>query len=103
MNYYSIQYQYLTEKTNCGVSPMYMNLPCTWMTTNDKEEALKWFDDAVKAACKSWNGNKLVSVEDIELDYRCKIKQAKFICNEPAYLQGEYYIELRCYTHNPLT
>ena len=101
MYYYCIDYLYLTEKTNCGVSPMFMHLPVTSQTTTDKSLALKWFDDAVKAACKSWNGNKLVYTKDIELDYRCKIKEAKFECNEAAYLHGEYIIELCCYTHNP--
>ncbi len=102
MEYYCINYLYSTENTNCGISPLFMNLPVTHDVTNDKETALKWFDQAVKSACKSWNGNKLVSVKDRKLDYMCTIKVAHFICNEPAYMHGEYLIELRCYTHNPL-
>ena len=78
-----------------------MHLPVTNRYTNDKEEALNWFDDAVKCAVKSWNGNKLDFVRDVTLDYRCMIKQAQFECNEAAYMKGKYLIELRCYNHNP--
>jgi hypothetical protein len=78
-----------------------MHLPVTSQSTTDKELALKWFDDAVKSAVKVWNGNKLEWVKDEKLDYRCIIKQAKFVCNEAAYMKGEYIIELNCYTHNP--
>ena len=67
-----------------------------------KEEAMRWFDAAVKSAVRSWNGSKLVYVKDEKLDYRCMIKQAKFECNEAAYMKGEYIIELNCYNHNPL-
>lgn len=101
MEYYCISYLYETEKTDCGVSPLFMHLPVTSQYTNDKETALKWFDDAVKAACKSWNGNKLVSVVDHKLDCFCYIKRAHFICNEAAYMKGNYLIELNVYTHNP--
>lgn len=101
MNYYCLVYLFETDKTDCGVSPLYMHLPVTNRYTNDKEEALKWFDDAVKCAVKVWNGNELVYVRDEKYDYRCMIKSAKFICNEPAYMHGNYLIELRCYQHNP--
>ena len=101
MYYYCINYLFETDNTDCGFSPLFMHLPVTSQYTNDKETALKWFDDAVKAACKSWNGNKLVWIKDEKLDYRCIIKQALFECNEPAYLKGRYIIELGCYTHNP--
>lgn len=101
MYYYSIHYLYgQPEKKGCFA--MFEHLPCTWQVTNDKEEALRWFDAAVKSACKSWNGNELLWVRDEKLDYRCIIKQARFVCNEPAYVGGEFIIELNCYTHNPL-
>lgn len=101
MYYYCIEYRYLSDETNCGVRPCFMLLPVTSQSTTDKSLALKWFDNAVKSACKSWNGNKLVYVKEIPLDYRCLIKEAKFVCNEAAYLRGEYIIELSCYSHNP--
>ena len=101
MNYYCLVYLFETENTDCGFSPLFMHLPVTNRYTNDKEEALNWFDDAVKCAVKSWNGNKLDFVRDVTLDYRCMIKQAQFECNEAAYMKGKYLIELRCYNHNP--
>lgn len=101
MYYYCLSYLYESENTDCGFSPMFMHLPVTNRYTNHKKTALKWFDDAVKCAVKSWNGNKLINVRDIPLDYDCTIKQALFECNEAAYLKGRYLIELRCYTHNP--
>lgn len=100
--FYSIDYLYLTDKTDCGVSSLYMHLPCTNRVTHDKEKALKWFDEAVKCAVKQWNGNELIEVKDEPLDYRCKIKTARFKCNEVAYMKGEYLIELNCFNHNPL-
>lgn len=96
MNYYCISYLYSEEEHG-----IYQHLPVTSQVTNDLATALKWFDDAVKAACKSWNGNELVSIKDRELDYMCYLKQAHFVCNEAAYMKGHYLIELGCYTHNP--
>ena len=101
MYYYCIEYLFETDKTDCGCSPLFMHLPVTSQYTNDLETAKKWFDDAVKAACKCWNGNKLLEVRDEKLDYRCKLKTALFECNEAAYLKGRYIIELGCYTFNP--
>lgn len=102
MKYYCITYLYETDKTDCGVSPLYMHLPCTYQVTNDEETALQWFDAAVKSAVRSWNGGKLVSVEEHELDCYCYIRRAHFICNEAAYMKGNYLIELNVYEHNPL-
>ena len=96
MYYYCLTYLYSEEK--CGV---YEHLPVTSQVTRDKEEALRWFDEALKSHLSSWRGNELVKVEDCELDYMCRIKKAVFHCGEAAYMKGYYMIELSCYTHNP--
>lgn len=96
MYYYCIGYLF-SEDSN-GI---YSHLPVTSQVTNDLQTAEKWFDDAVKAACNVWNGNKLIYVKKRELDYMCYIKEAKFECCEAAYQKGFYLIELQCYTHNP--
>lgn len=96
MNYYCIDYCLRNEKTH-----IFSHLPVNHMVTTDLDEAIKWFDNAVKRAERGY-GNKLISVKDVELDYMCNLKEAIFDCDEPAYVKGRYIINLKCYTHNPM-
>jgi hypothetical protein len=80
---------------------IYSHLPTAYQVTNAIEQATEWFEQAVKVLTSRY-GNRLISVEDRELDYMCTIKQAVFECGEPAYKKGRYMIELKCYTHNPI-
>lgn len=95
MYYYQIGYCY---KNTDG---LFEHLPIHGEVTTDKAVAEKWFDNAVRQCRERDYCYKVVSVMDKELDYMCYIKQAHIVCEEAAYLQGEYLIELNCYTHNP--
>lgn len=94
--YYAIFYRYSEERNG-----IYSVLPVTSQVTRDKDEAVRWFDEAVKVHTTPWRGNELVYVRDRKLDYMCTIKEAMFKCNEAAHHKGYYIIELGCYTHNP--
>lgn len=41
------------------------------------------------------------NVKTFMIAYACYIKQIHVVCDEPAYMQGEYLVELQCYQHNP--
>lgn len=95
MNYYCISYLQQNKDDE-----IYYHLPVTTEVTTDIEVAKRWFQNAVNIL-KNHYGRKLLKVEDCKLDHMCTIKQAKFECTEPAYVKGLYFIELKCYTHNP--
>lgn len=95
MNYYTIQFLLQDEKTK-----IYSHLPVSYEVTTDFEVAKEWFDNAVKRTTQRY-GNKLIEVREMKLDHLCTLKEAVFTCTEPAYKEGKYLINLRCYTHNP--
>lgn len=95
MNYYRIGFYY---KNNCGI---YEHLPIKGEVTTDKNVAEKWFNLAVRQYKQRDHCYKVSEVRERELDFACYIKQIHVVCDEPAYMQGEYLVELQCYQHNP--
>ena len=95
MFYYRIGYCY---KNNDGI---YEHLPVMGEVTTDRDVAEKWFDNAVRQYAQRDDCYKVSEVRERELDYACYIKQVHIVCDEPAYMHGEYLVELQCYQHNP--
>lgn len=93
--YYCLEY--LQQDHN---DKIFYHLPVTTEVTTDIKVAEQWFQNAVRIL-KNTYGRELISVTDRELDYMCYIKQAVFKCTEAAYVEGEYILELCCYSHNP--
>ena len=96
MYYYCIKYLYSEDRVG-----VYEHLPVTSQVTRDREEAIRWFEEAVRVHTEKWRTNELLYQKDCKLDYQCRIKEAMFKCNEAAYREGYYIIELGCYMHNP--
>ena len=95
MFYYTIGYYY---KNSEGI---YEHLPIMGAVTTDRDVAEKWFADTLRQYTERHWCYKVSDVRERELDYACYIKQVHVVCDEPAYLKGEYLVELQCYTHNP--
>jgi hypothetical protein len=93
--YYCISYLYSQEANG-----IYTHLPVTSEVTTDLEVAKKWFNNIVEQK-KNHFAYKLLDVRERELDYMCYLKEARFFCDEAAYLKGYYLVNLSCYTFNP--
>lgn len=96
MKYYSIGYLFKADRDF-----VYSHLPVTHRVTTDLKEAEQWFNAAVERAQRS-HFNELKYVKDTELDVFCRIKEACFICDEPAYISGSYIINLNCHSYDIL-
>lgn len=95
MFYYRIGYCYKNEEG------FYIHLPIAGEVTTDREVAEKWFANTLRQYTERHWCFKVSEVTEREYDYACYVKQAHVICEEPAYMHGEYLVELQCYQHNP--
>lgn len=95
MFYYRIGYY---KRNSEGI---YEHLPIMGEVTTEREVAEKWFANVLRQYKeRPWSYN-VSEVTEREYDYACYVKQAHVICDEAGHLEGEYLIEIQCYTHNP--
>lgn len=95
MFYYRIGYYLL------GEDGVFTNLPVCGEVTTDRDEAERWFANALRQLTERHWCYSVGEVRESEYDYKCWVKQVNFVCTEPAYNKGEYLLELQCYQHNP--
>lgn len=95
MFYYRIGYCYENE------DGIYYHLPIEGEVTTDRNVAEQWFENVLRQYTERHWCYKVGNVVEREYDYLCYVKQVHVVCNEPAYIKGDYLIELQCYTHNP--